>query len=78
MTDGSATEKIPTAAKELPGARSGEDEPQPASAHERVNLVEQRRQFLDLIDDHRLPLVSQSRTLLSEHAGISRQPPKLP
>ena len=70
VADGSAAEEVTAAAKQFPRARAGEDEPQPAPAHERVDLVEEGRQFLDLIDDHRLPLVGQSRTLLGEDAGI--------
>jgi len=78
VADGAAAEQVAPAAEQFPGARAGEDEPQAVAAHEGVHLVEEGGQFLDLVHDHRLPLVGQRGTLLCKNAGIGRQPAKLP
>ena len=72
-----ATEEVAAVAEKLPRARSGEDELQPVSADEGVNLVEERGELLDLVDDDRLPGARQGGALLRKHPRIGREATKL-
>jgi hypothetical protein len=53
-TPGSPPEEVGPATFELPGARSRKHEPEPLVLHEPMNLVQERRHLLDLVDDDRL------------------------
>jgi hypothetical protein len=72
--DHPACQQIGVAALELPGARARQREADPAAvSHQQVlHLVEQRRQFLHLVDDDPR-LRRQGVDLLGETAGIAGQ-----
>lgn len=56
VADRPSSQEVCLAAKQLPGARTTENETQTLIFNEPVDLVQKGRNLLDLIDDDRLPL----------------------
>jgi hypothetical protein len=59
VAPGAATEEVGSAPLELAGAGAAQDEAQPAVLDQPVDLVEQGRDFLHLVEDHRLRELSR-------------------
>lgn len=78
VAESAPSEEAPRAADQLARARAAEHEGRPAFPDEPVDLVQKRRELLDLVDDDRLPRRgSRGQELLAKQRGPPDQPLEL-